>query len=135
MDEGLVHVSQSGARMSAPELVAYQVRRANFGAAMDRMLSQLDVVISPAVAVLPFQAGLEVPSGSGLERWTQWAGFSYPLNLSQQPACVIPCASKRLDSGSLLPIGLQIIGARGADAQVLSIARAIERMDLEHIFV
>ncbi len=135
MDEGLVHVSQSGARMSAPELVAYQVRRANFGAAMDRLLSQLDVLISPAVAVLPFQAGLEVPSGSGLERWTQWAGFSYPLNLSQQPACVIPCASKRLDSGSHLPIGLQIIGARGADAQVLSIARAIERIDLEHIFV
>jgi amidase/aspartyl-tRNA(Asn)/glutamyl-tRNA(Gln) amidotransferase subunit A len=135
MDEGLVHVSQRGARMSAPELVAYQVRRANFGAAMDRLLSQLDVLISPAVSVLPFQAGLEVPSGSGLERWTQWAGFSYPLNLSQQPACVIPCASKRLDSGGHLPIGLQIIGARGADTQVLSIARAIERMGLEQIFI
>ena len=135
MDEGLVQVAQLGARMSAPELVAYQVRRANFGAAMDRLLSQFDVLISPAVAVLPFQAGLEVPKNSDLQRWTDWAGFSYPLNLSQQPACVIPFASKRLDAGGLLPIGLQIIGARGADAQVLSIAQAIERMDLEHILV
>jgi amidase/aspartyl-tRNA(Asn)/glutamyl-tRNA(Gln) amidotransferase subunit A len=135
MDEGLVQVAQLGARMSAPELVAYQVRRANFGAAMDRLLSQFDVLISPAVAVLPFQAGLEVPKDSGLQRWTDWAGFSYPLNLSQQPACVIPFASKRLDAGGLLPIGLQIIGARGADAQVLSIAQAIERIDLEHILV
>lgn len=135
MDEGLVQVAQIGARMSAPELVAYQVRRANFGAAMDRLLSQFDVLISPAVSVLPFHAGLEVPSGSGLQRWTQWAGFSYPLNLSQQPACVIPCGRKRLESGATLPIGMQIVGARGADAHVLSIAQAIERMDLEHILV
>ncbi len=135
MDEGLVHVAQIGARMSAPQLVAHQVRRANFGAAMDRLLSQFDVLISPAVSVLPFQAGLEVPGGSGLQRWTEWAGFSYPLNLSQQPACVIPCGRKRLHSGSTLPIGMQIVGARGADAHVLSIAQAIERMDLEHILV
>lgn len=135
MDGGLVHIAQIGMRMSAPELVAHQVHRANFGAAMDRLLSQFDVLISPAVSILPFQAGLEVPSGSGLQRWTEWAGFSYPLNLSQQPACVIPCARKLLDSGETLPIGMQIVGARGADAHVLSVAQIIERMGFEHIFV
>lgn len=62
----------------------------------------------------------EVPSGSGLERWVEWAGFSFPINLSQQPAISVPCGSTL----SGLPIILQIIGARGADSRVLALASA-----------
>jgi len=73
------------------------------------------------VTIPAFGAGREVPEGSGMTRWTEWAGFSYPVNLSQQPACVIPCG---LASG--LPVGLQIVGARGDDARVLAIAALLE---------
>lgn len=134
MDAGLKQAASAGARMSAPDLVSCQMQRANFGAAMDRLLTEFDFLISPAASILPFTAGLEVPQGSGLSRWTEWAGFSYPINLSQQPACVLPC-TRTIDSQSrLLPIGLQIIGARGADYRVLSIAREIERLGTEQFF-
>lgn len=122
IDKGFLEVAAAGAAYSAPELVAGQVKRAQFGAAMDQLLTDYDFVVSPGTAIPAFAAGEELPSGSGMRRWTEWAGFSFPINLSQQPACVVPCGR----SGSGLPIGLQIIGARGEDARVLSAARAFE---------
>ena len=49
-----------------------------------------------------------------------WTPFSYPFNLTQQPACTIPCGLTR----DGLPIGLQIVGPMFADALVLRAARA-----------
>ena len=51
-----------------------------------------------------------------------WTPFSYPFNLTQQPACSIPCG---LDADGL-PIGLQIVGPMFGDALVLRAARAYE---------
>jgi aspartyl-tRNA(Asn)/glutamyl-tRNA(Gln) amidotransferase subunit A len=51
-----------------------------------------------------------------------WTPFSYPFNLTQQPACSIPCG---LTSDGL-PIGLQIVGPMFGDALVLRAARAYE---------
>jgi aspartyl-tRNA(Asn)/glutamyl-tRNA(Gln) amidotransferase subunit A len=124
IDPGFLEIAGQGAALSAPELVAAQVRRAEFGAAMDRLLERHDVVVSPATACLPFEAGLEVPAESGLTRWTEWASFSFPINLSQQPALVLPCG---FVAGGL-PIALQVVGARGADARVLAIGSAIEAL-------
>jgi amidase/aspartyl-tRNA(Asn)/glutamyl-tRNA(Gln) amidotransferase subunit A len=124
IDPGFLEAAAAGGAMDAKTLVSAQVRRADFGAAMDRLLATYDFVVSPGASIPAFDAGLEVPSGSGLGRWTEWAGFSYPINLSQQPACVIPCGL----TVSGLPIGLQIIGARGDDARVLSAASAMEAL-------
>lgn len=123
VDPGFLEVAAAGAAMGAVDLVAAQVARAGFGAAMDERLAELDFVVSPATAILPFAAGREVPEGSGLARWHLWAGFSFPLNLSQQPAAVVPAVL----SPDGLPIALQIVGARGADAAVLAATIAFER--------
>lgn len=123
IDPGFLEVAAAGAAMSAVDLVAAQVARANFGAAMDRLLDRFAFVVSPGAAVLPFGAGREVPDGSGLARWHLWAGFSFPVNLSQQPAAVVPIAPTPLGP----PTSLQIVGARGADAAVLAAAALFER--------
>jgi len=123
VDPGFLEIAAAGAAIAAPDLVAAQVRRAAFGAAMDQLLARFDVLVSPATAVLPFTAGEEVPPGSGLDRWIRWAGFSFPINLTQQPAVTLPCGL----TADGLPVGLQFIGARGADAAVLAIAREYER--------
>jgi len=124
VDPALLDIAAAGARVPAIDLVRAGQRRAEFGKAMDALLTQHDVLVSPAVAVPPFEAGRETPEGSGLARWTEWAGFSFPINLSQQPACVIPCG--RTATGR--PVGLQVVGARGQDAEVLAVAAAIERL-------
>jgi aspartyl-tRNA(Asn)/glutamyl-tRNA(Gln) amidotransferase subunit A len=122
IDPGFLEVARAGAAYSSTDLVLAQIRRGDFGAAMDRLLAQYDFVVSPGAALPAFDAGLEVPAGSAFGRWTEWAGFSFPINLSQQPACVIPCG---FTAGGL-PVGFQIIGARGEDAGVLSAAANLE---------
>lgn len=119
LDPGFVEAAAEGNRFSLRGYISAQQARARFGAAMDQLLAHYDLLLSPATACLPFAAGREVPEGSGLSRWTEWAGFSYPINLSQQPACTLFCG---LAEG--LPVGLQIVGPRGADGFVLDAAEA-----------
>ena len=124
VDPGLRQIAAQGAEYSAVDLIKAHGRRVAFGAAFDMLLDGFDAVVSPACSVLPFTAGEEVPVGSGLTRWTEWAGFSYPVNLAQSPAAII--RSEILPNG--LPVGLQVIGPRGEDGDVLSIAAAIEAL-------
>lgn len=121
IDPGFLDIAAQGARYSAADLMAAANRRASFGAGMDALLTKHDIIVSPATGIPAFEAGAEVPSHSGLTRWIEWAGFSYPVNLSQQPAAVIPCGMT--EAG--LPIGLQIIGPRGADGKALAAASEI----------
>jgi aspartyl-tRNA(Asn)/glutamyl-tRNA(Gln) amidotransferase subunit A len=51
-----------------------------------------------------------------------WTPFTFPFNLTQQPAASIPCG---LTNGGL-PVGLHIIGPKYAEARVLQAARAFE---------
>jgi aspartyl-tRNA(Asn)/glutamyl-tRNA(Gln) amidotransferase subunit A len=53
-----------------------------------------------------------------------WTPFSYPFNLTQQPAASIPCGF----TSSGLPVGLQIVAAKYRDDLVLRVARAYERL-------
>lgn len=124
IDPGFLEIAAQGARMSAVQLVRAQVRRADFGAAMDAALADYDFILSPGTAIPAFEAGAEVPAGAGLTRWTEWAGFSYPINLSQQPAAVVPCG--RTKAG--LPVAMQIIGGRGDDGAVMALAAALEAL-------
>ena len=58
-----------------------------------------------------------------MQRWPEWTPFSYPFNLTQQPAASVPCGL----TAAGLPAGLQIVGPLYADALVLRAARAYER--------
>ena len=122
VDPGLLEVREIAATFSATQLIAAQSQRAVLGAALDRALQSCDAIISPAVGIEPFGAGLEVPPRSSFLRWTEWAGFSYPINLGQQPAGVIPMGLT--ENG--VPCGLQLVGARGRDQRLLDIAASIE---------
>ena len=122
-DPGFVAVAEAGARILASALAAAQLRRATFGTAMDKLLAKLDFIVSPATAIPAFEVSPEIP-GDVILDWSVNAGsFAFPINLSQQPAVSTPCGL----TAAGLPIGLQFVGARGADAKVLSAARDFER--------
>ena len=122
-DPGFVEVARSGASITGSALVAAQLRRTAFGAAMEKLFAKLDFIVSPATAIPAFSVPPEVPSDVALDRSLNASSFAFPINLSQQPACSTPCGLTTAG----LPIGLQFVGARGADAKVLSAAREFER--------
>ncbi|KUL53141.1 amidase [Streptomyces sp. NRRL F-4489] len=121
LDPGLREICDQGARYSALDYLAAVDARAALGRAMGRFHSVYDLLVTPTEPITAFAAGVEVPPGSGHTRWTGWTPFTYPFNLTQQPAATVPCG---LD-GDGLPIGVQLIGARHADALVLRAAHAL----------
>nr|WP_252121698.1 amidase family protein [Rhizobium sp. RCAM05350] len=123
-DAGLVEAARIGNGYTSVARMDAELQRGRYGAAMDALLAEYDFVISPTTPILPFEAGRDVPFGCEGRSWVEWCSFSFPINLSQQPACSIPCGLSR----DGLPIGLQIIGARGDDAAVLSAAHCLEEV-------
>ncbi len=123
VDPGLREMAAEGAAMGAPELLDAHRARGELGVALQRLLlDRYDLLLTPAVAIPPFAAGAERPDPATQRRWIDWAGFSYPFNLGQQPAISVPC---RLTGGGL-PAGLQIVAAKYREDLVLRAARAFE---------
>ncbi|HZW32852.1 MAG TPA: amidase [Isosphaeraceae bacterium] len=84
-----------------------------------------DVLATPTLAVPPFSTNLPMGpdqiAGRKIDPQVEWA-FTWPFNLTGQPAVSIPCGWTR----DGLPLGLQLAGRRGADGLVLRVAAAIE---------
>jgi aspartyl-tRNA(Asn)/glutamyl-tRNA(Gln) amidotransferase subunit A len=70
-----------------------------------------------------FEAGRVTPADDRFgEDWIGWSPYTYPFNLTQQPAASVPCGLSKHG----LPLGLQIVGPPRGDALVLRAARAFE---------
>ncbi|MGW3625271.1 amidase [Streptomyces sp. NPDC000880] len=121
LDPGLREVAGAGARHSALEYLAAVDVRMDLGRRMGRFHTSYDLLITPTLPITAFEAGVEAPARSGHRRWTGWTPFTYPFNMTQQPAATVPCG---VDEDGL-PVGVQLIGARHADALVLRAAHAL----------
>ena len=84
-----------------------------------------DVLLTPTLPIPAFEVDRIAPAGTDQSNWMHWTPFSYPFNLTQQPAASIPCGF----TSSGLPVGLQIVAAKYRDDLVLRVARAYERLD------
>ena len=114
--------ADAGSAYGVLELHRLTLARGALGAHMRQFMTRYDLLVTPAVAVPAFDAR---PAGSiklTPQNMLGWTPFSYPFNLTQQPACTIPCGLTQAG----LPIGLQIVGPMFGDALVLRAARAYE---------
>lgn len=82
-----------------------------------------DVLVSPTMPIAAFPAGQDAPDGWPTPLWTTWCCYTWPFNMTQQPALSVPCGT----TADGRPIGLQVVGPRHADALVLRVGRAHER--------
>lgn len=122
IDPGLRRIWEQGRTYSALDYLDASEVRAGLGIRMGEFHTRYDVLLTPTVAISPFEAGHEVPPGSGLDSWPQWARFSYPFNLTQQPALSVPVGF----TSQGLPVGLQVVGPRHSDDLVLAVAKLVE---------
>jgi len=122
MDAGFLEIAEEGKGLSLNDYLEAVQCRCELGAQMKNFHSKYDILITPTLPITAFVAGQEVPDPKTKKRWTEWASFSYPFNLTQQPACSVPCGL----SEAGLPIGLQIVGAMHQDQTVLNVAKAVE---------
>jgi aspartyl-tRNA(Asn)/glutamyl-tRNA(Gln) amidotransferase subunit A len=122
MDPGLVTISEQGARSSALDYLAAMAVRNDLGMLMGEFHTRYDLLLTPTLPIPAFEAAVEVPAGWPRERWTSWTPFTYPFNMTQQPAASVPCGF-----AEGLPVGLHIVGPRHADNAVLAAANAFQQ--------
>ena len=122
MDPGFREIAAEGAAYSLLDYLEAVTRREALTAGMNRFHGAFDLLLTPALPLAAFDGGLEVPKDSGMGRWPEWTPFSYPFNLTQQPAAALPCGL----TAEGLPVALQIVGPRYGDALVLRASRAFE---------
>ncbi|MGB3231692.1 MAG: amidase family protein, partial [Mycobacterium sp.] len=121
-DPGLLRTAQIGARFSASDYLDAMAVRMQLGQLMGRFHQSYDVLVTPTLPLPAFPVGRDVPDGSPSPDWTSWTPYPYPFNMTQQPALSVPCGFTTAG----LPVGLQIVGARHADALVLRVGQAYQ---------
>ncbi|MFF4522380.1 amidase [Streptomyces bluensis] len=121
LDPGLREICALGERFSALDYLAAVDVRMELGRRMGGFHESYDVLVTPTLPITAFEAGAEVPKGSGHRRWTGWTPFTYPFNMTQQPAASVPVGV----DGDGLPVGLQVVAARHRDDLVLRVAHAL----------
>lgn len=126
LDPGLQPIIERGKKLSAVDYVNALVARNLFWQKVRPTFEKYDLLLTPTLSVPPFAVGHnrpDLPAGpDGAE--LRWSPFTYPFNLTGQPAVSVPCGRTKAD----LPVGLQIVGRRFADATVLRAARAWEQI-------
>ena len=123
MDHGLARLVEIGRGISLMTYLSALARCEDVGRALAAMHERFDLLITPTVAVPPFAVGRLKPEGDDCEHWFgSWTPFTYPFNMSRQPAASVPCGFTK----SGLPVGVQIVGAMYEDALVLSACHVLE---------
>ena len=114
--------AEQGARLSALDVQQLHLRRGQLGSHMRQFMQRYDLLVTPSVAIPAFEARAAGSVPMNPQSMLGWTPFSYPFNLTQQPAITVPCGLTR----DGLPMGLQLVGPMFGDALVLRAARAYE---------
>jgi aspartyl-tRNA(Asn)/glutamyl-tRNA(Gln) amidotransferase subunit A len=123
IDPGLVAAAERGRTVHGADFVAAANARGPLYLAMERFHERYDLLLTPTLATTAVEGGRDAPAdGRFGSDWLGWNPYTYPFNLTGQPAASVPCGLT--EAG--LPVGLQIVGPVGRDGLVLRAARAFE---------
>jgi aspartyl-tRNA(Asn)/glutamyl-tRNA(Gln) amidotransferase subunit A len=121
LDPLILRVGASGAGVSLAEYMKAVEQRMVLAAASKFFFNRYHLLVGPVMPVPAYALERDVPNGFSDEDWS-WCPYTYPWNMTGQPAASIPIGF----TGSDLPVGVQIIGRMGGEADILRAARAIE---------
>ena len=114
---------EQGLGLTAEAVYQASVIRSRWYARVQALLQDYDVLVLPTAQVWPFPADWRWPqqiAGRAMDTYHRWMEVVIPASLAGLPALSVP-----LGFGPQgLPMGMQIIGAHGQDARVLSIGQA-----------
>ncbi|HVC93377.1 MAG TPA: amidase [Pirellulales bacterium] len=126
LDPGFKRVVEQGLKLRGVDFANAMAARHELWERVRRVFEQFDLLLCPTLAVPPFAVGQDDADPLDGQRLgpLQWTQFSYPFNLTGQPAVSVPAGWTK----SGLPVGAQIVGDRYADLLVLQAARAWEQV-------
>jgi aspartyl-tRNA(Asn)/glutamyl-tRNA(Gln) amidotransferase subunit A len=126
IDAGLLRIIETALRNPPTKYVQAWFDRLAWWQHSRAFFDKYDLLLTPTTACPPFAVGLDNPTeiaGRPAGAYA-WIPFTYPFNLTGQPAASVPAGF----TANGLPVGLQIVGRRFADAAVLRASAAFERL-------
>jgi aspartyl-tRNA(Asn)/glutamyl-tRNA(Gln) amidotransferase subunit A len=127
LDQGRAEwLEQQMARIGRDELLRAFAEWDGYYHVWRRFMEDYELALTPTLATTAFPAGDHQPALVDGQPTTHlgWTGFSYPFNLTGQPAITVPCGF----TSDGLPVGLQIVGRWRDDLRVLQAAHAFEQL-------
>lgn len=125
LDPTFVSSLRAGQKVTIEQYLRAVRQRAEFCLEVQRFLARFDLLLTPTVAVPPFPVGqptVRAINGRAVSPILGWTPFTYPFNLTGQPAATVPVGFTRAG----LPVGLQIVGRRFAERTVLAASATFE---------
>jgi aspartyl-tRNA(Asn)/glutamyl-tRNA(Gln) amidotransferase subunit A len=124
LDRGMRAFAQVSMGISALDYLRANQERAQLCTQLAAFFDKYDLLVTPTLPVPPFTINARIKEIAGRKvHIIGWLAFTYPFNLTGNPAASVPCGW----TADGLPIGLQIIGRRFADALVLQASAAFEQ--------
>jgi amidase/aspartyl-tRNA(Asn)/glutamyl-tRNA(Gln) amidotransferase subunit A len=124
-----LHWIDEGYRLSAQDVLRDQRMRTHVYDQIQQVLRSHDLLVTPTLAALPVDnaddgntVGPSSIEGVDVDPLIGWC-LTYFINFSGHPAASIPAGDVEG-----LPVGMQLIGRRYADADVLAASAAFERL-------
>lgn len=124
LEPALADVVEQSRLITVEQLNEANRLRGALGSQMRQFMERYDALLTPMMPGVAFAAGMLQPNDPDNHgKWVNWTPFSYPFNLTQQPAASVPCGFTKAG----LPVGLQVVGRMFDDKRVLRICAAYEQ--------
>ncbi|MGH7041987.1 MAG: amidase [Acetobacteraceae bacterium] len=116
-----------GLRYSAADAARAMTLQTAFYRRWQAFFTRFDVILTPSITISPRSWRELYPAeidGAPTRTYFHWLALAYAVTLAGHPALSLPVGVDRHG----MPFGLQIVGPRGGDRLVLSVAAELERM-------
>jgi amidase len=117
---------RDGLKLSVKDTAAAENAREKVWLKFRELLSTYDFLLTPAAPVSPYPITKNFPDeigGKKLENYIDWIAPAFLVTMTGFPAASVPAGK----TASGLPVGLQIVGRRFAEPQILSLAKLVQQ--------
>ena len=129
LDPGFADLIKGASRFDLAQYLDASKARAGFSNEVQQLFERYDLLVLPTLPVLPFSADATAPDGydaaDSCVPWAAWTPFTYPFNVTGNPAASIPCGVSREG----LPISLQVVGPRFEEGRVFNLCAHLEAIN------
>jgi aspartyl-tRNA(Asn)/glutamyl-tRNA(Gln) amidotransferase subunit A len=122
LDPEVAVVVERATAMRAEDYYRAVFGRYEFRERVRRFFEPYDLLLSPTLPVAGVDAGIAVPPALAERNIVTWVCYTYPFNLTGQPAASIPAGF----TAARLPVGLQIVARPFREDHLFAAAAALE---------
>ncbi len=122
LDPAVADVLKDALRQTSEEYYTNVFRRYELREKLRVFFEPFDLLLTPALPCAAFDVGLNTPPQHADRSIVSWVYYTYPFNLTGQPAASIPAGFTR----SGLPVGLQMVAKINHETDIFRAAAAYE---------